>query len=1001
MSRILLLWSCFAAWLLCAAPASVRAGRLDLDEALRLIDQASLRVELGRHAARVTGVAVGKGGLIATSSLDRTLRLWALDSDENEAVLRPPSEPTGLEGQLGAVALSPDGRILATSGRTQFFETATGRGSAIYLFDRRTGELLRRLPGDTRARSFEQYSRLLYSPDGKRLVGIRNLALPVRAFLVATGEPLPGELPEHRYIIDGDFDPAGRLLLTDAGGDLLLFDSKLRSLPAPPRLATPAQKLRFSPDGQVVALLLGNGQLEVRRGKDLAPLPGAPPLPMIPGAHHLIFLPGGRELCVAGDARPGAANVATCVSLQKKAPPREVPLGVRDEISALAALPDGGLAFGTASGTVGTRTAAGELRLRGVPSPLDEAPAGLEIDDTADVVQWPLGSQRTARFRVSTQELGVGRFPALRAPRTQLPAPFELQGWRFGIPVQLDGAVLVIPGERSRCLAVASDGQSFVLGSDVLLRRYDLRVATGGTCGLGPPPARPADPWNRPAPKPCFETRLASEALAVNVSSDGRTVVAALRDGSLRWYGLSDGKEQRALVVSSDGRRYILVAPDGKFAAGPGGDELVGWHFNRPADQAAAFIPLGHFRRSLARSELPVGTSSPVPVLQPEGVPPGPNLMDPAVAPLRTLLPPLTTILSPEDRSEVGERQLAVTISARSPNGQPITAVRILVDGRVQAETRGVVTLEESASPAPAATAVERRLLVTLPARDVTVAAYAESAAGAGPPAVIRLRWIGPPPEPSDASEPRLRVLSVGVSRYQRPDLKLAFAEKDARDLAALLERQAGPKRLYRQAEVRVLTNEEATLSRVLAALDGLSAGARASDTAVIFLAGHGIHDAASGQYAFLPHDTETSGTPRTLLSAVTLQQAIAKLPGRVVLLLDTCHAGDVLPGRRGRALDGVLSELASVEGGVVVMAATTGAQLSQESSSWGNGAFTRAVLEGLGGAADFRRTGRVTLNMLDLYVSERVRELTDGAQTPATAKPATIADFPLLMLAP
>ena len=73
----------------------------------------------------------------------------------------------------------------------------------------------------------------------------------------------------------------------------------------------------------------------------------------------------------------------------------------------------------------------------------------------------------------------------------------------------------------------------------------------------------------------------------------------------------------------------------------------------------------------------------------------------------------------------------------------------------------------------------------------------------------------------------------------------------------------------------------------------------------------------------------------------------------------------------------------------------------SQESPTWGNGAFTRAVLEGLGGAADFRRTGRVTLNMLDLYVSERVRELTDGAQTPATAKPATIADFPLLLLVP
>jgi hypothetical protein len=33
---------------------------------------------------------------------------------------------------------------------------------------------------------------------------------------------------------------------------------------------------------------------------------------------------------------------------------------------------------------------------------------------------------------------------------------------------------------------------------------------------------------------------------------------------------------------------------------------------------------------------------------------------------------------------------------------------------------------------------------------------------------------------------------------------------------------------------------------------------------------------------------------------------------------------------------------------------------------------------------------------MLDLYISERVKELTNGAQTPSTTKPQTIADFPI-----
>jgi hypothetical protein len=33
---------------------------------------------------------------------------------------------------------------------------------------------------------------------------------------------------------------------------------------------------------------------------------------------------------------------------------------------------------------------------------------------------------------------------------------------------------------------------------------------------------------------------------------------------------------------------------------------------------------------------------------------------------------------------------------------------------------------------------------------------------------------------------------------------------------------------------------------------------------------------------------------------------------------------------------------------------------------------------------------------MVDLYISERVKELTGGKQTPTTAKPNTVPDFPI-----
>jgi hypothetical protein len=54
--------------------------------------------------------------------------------------------------------------------------------------------------------------------------------------------------------------------------------------------------------------------------------------------------------------------------------------------------------------------------------------------------------------------------------------------------------------------------------------------------------------------------------------------------------------------------------------------------------------------------------------------------------------------------------------------------------------------------------------------------------------------------------------------------------------------------------------------------------------------------------------------------------------------------------------------------------------------------------VEGINGKADYTGKGKITINMLDLYVSERVKELTRGKQTPATAKPQTIPDFPLVL---
>src|SRR5262245_15690005 len=75
---------------------------------------------------------------------------------------------------------------------------------------------------------------------------------------------------------------------------------------------------------------------------------------------------------------------------------------------------------------------------------------------------------------------------------------------------------------QARCkeLSVAVSRRGFVLGTDWWLRSFD---------------AEGRQRWRQPVP---------AVAWAVNQSEDGRFVVAALGDGTIRWYDAGSGRER-------------------------------------------------------------------------------------------------------------------------------------------------------------------------------------------------------------------------------------------------------------------------------------------------------------------------------------------------------------------------------------------------------------------------------------------------------------------------
>ena len=89
------------------------------------------------------------------------------------------------------------------------------------------------------------------------------------------------------------------------------------------------------------------------------------------------------------------------------------------------------------------------------------------------------------------------------------------------------------------------------------------------------------------------------------------------------------------------------------------------------------------------------------------------------------------------------------------------------------------------------------------------------------------------------------------------------------------------------------------------------------------------------------------------------------------------------------------------MDSGVVVYAASTGGQVSRETERWGNGAFTKALVEGLRGKADYSRTGMITVSSLELLHQLPRQRADPGRTDPTTAKPSTVPDFLIARVPP
>ncbi len=228
-------------------------------------------------------------------------------------------------------------------------------------------------------------------------------------------------------------------------------------------------------------------------------------------------------------------------------------------------------------------------------------------------------------------------------------------------------------------------------------------------------------------------------------------------------------------------------------------------------------------------------------------------------------------------------------------------------------------------------------------------------------------------------------ALIIGINKYQHAP-ELNYAEKDAKDFKDLLSNNYG----FKDSNITIILSKEATKNNILAGFNDILTRANKKDRVIVYYAGHGdtYELPSGGDMGFL---VPVDGDPKNLyLSSIKMQEmydlADMSYAKHILYLVDACYGGLTITSR-GLQKDMTpeyLKKLTKERGRQVITAGGKDEEVIED-PKWGNSAFTKNLLNGLGEdlLADENDDGIITANELGGFIRSRVIIDVNGAHTP------------------
>lgn len=224
--------------------------------------------------------------------------------------------------------------------------------------------------------------------------------------------------------------------------------------------------------------------------------------------------------------------------------------------------------------------------------------------------------------------------------------------------------------------------------------------------------------------------------------------------------------------------------------------------------------------------------------------------------------------------------------------------------------------------------------------------------------------------------EAKVWAVVAGVAAYDHMPA-LRYTDDDAYRFYAFLKSIEGG--ALPDEQVRVLIDEEATRSNLLANLEEVFEHAGPNDLVIFYFSGHGLNG------SFLPIDFDGFNNK---ISHEEIAAVFNKCRAKYKLCLaDACHSGSILAMRSGDSNEPVLMQyyqtLAKSVSGTALIMSSKADETSLESAGLRQGVFSHFLIRGLKGEADENKDKIVSVEELYRYVQRSVREYTGNRQSP------------------